>query len=101
MRFDPEAVQAAQAYGHTLLFREELPALNLASVLPEGKPLYLSINVDVLDPALLPATSSPEPDGLSFSEVVQIIQQVAQRNTPVGVDLVELTPHLDPSGTAH
>ncbi|MEN3001901.1 MAG: arginase family protein [Armatimonadota bacterium] len=100
VRFDAEAVQVAQAYGHTLLFREELPALDLASVLPEGKSVYLSIDVDVLDPALLPATSSPEPDGLSFSEMVQIIQQVVQRNTLVGVDLVELTPPLDPSGNS-
>lgn len=100
VRFDPEAVQAAQARGHTLIFREDMHAIDLAHALPEGKPVYLSIDVDALDPALLPATSSPEPDGLSFSEATQIIQQVALRNLLVGADFVELTPHLDPSGNS-
>ncbi|GBC92046.1 Guanidinobutyrase [bacterium HR15] len=100
VRFDPEAVQAAQARGHTQVFREEWATLNPAEILPTGQRVYLSMDVDVLDPALLPATSSPEPDGLSFREAAQIIQWVAQHNTLVGVDLVELTPHLDPSGNS-
>ncbi|MCS7065105.1 MAG: arginase family protein, partial [Fimbriimonadales bacterium] len=100
VRFDPEAVQAAQARGHTLLLREDLPVLDPTSTLPEGKLVYLSIDVDALDPTLLPATSSPEPDGLSFSETARLIQLIAQRNMLVGVDLVELTPHLDPSGNS-
>jgi len=100
VRFDAEAVQTAQTRGHTLLFREELRGIDLAETLPVGKPVYLSLDVDALDPALMPATSSPEPDGLSFGETAQIIQQVARHNTLVGVDLVELTPSLDPSGNS-
>jgi len=100
VRFDAEAVQAAQARGHTLLFREEVPRTDLMEVLPGGRSVYLSIDVDALDPALLPATSSPEPDGLSFGEAAQLIQLIAQRNMLVGVDLVELAPSLDPSGNS-
>ncbi len=100
VRFDAEAVQTARARGHTLLFREQLEGLDLATVLPQGKSVYLSIDVDALEPALMPATSSPEPDGLSFRETAQIIALVAQRNTLVGADLVELTPQLDPSGNS-
>ncbi len=100
VRFDPEAVQAAQARGHTLLFCDEWRQQPSPDALPAGKPVYLSLDVDALDPAVLPATSSPEPDGLSFGEVAQIIQLVARRNTLLGADLVELTPALDPSGNS-
>lgn len=99
VRFDPEAVRSAQKRGHTLIFREDLR--NETTVpLPQGKPVYLSIDVDALDPAVFPATSSPEPDGLHFHEVIALIHQTAQQNTLIGVDLVEMTPHLDPTGNS-
>ena len=100
VRFDPEAVQAAQARGHTLLFCDEWRANRPFDALPQGKSVYLSLDVDALDPAILPATSSPEPEGLRFGEVAQIIQHVAQHNTLVGADLVELNPMLDPTGNS-
>lgn len=100
VRFDQEAVEAARARGHCLVFREDLASPDWAEDLPCGKPVYLSFDVDALDPAILPATSSPEPDGLTFSEAVAIVRRVAEANRVVGVDLVELTPHLDPSGNS-
>ncbi len=96
VRFDPEAVAHAQARRHTLVFREEANS----APLPQGKPVYLSIDVDAFDPALMPATSSPEPEGLTYAEVVQIIERVARQNTIVGIDLVEMVPSLDPTGNS-
>ncbi len=96
VRFDPEAFASAQARGHTLVFREQLAEASL----PEGKQVYLSIDVDALDPALFPATSSPEPDGLTYAEVAHLIQRIAHANTLVGVDLVEIVPSLDPTGNS-
>ncbi len=96
VRFDPEAVQAARARGHTLVFREALRE-GQPLPLPSGKPVYLSIDADALDPTLLPAVNSPEPDGLSFHEAVQIIAEIIRQNTLVGADFVELTPTLDPT----
>lgn len=100
LRFDPEAVAAARARGHTLIPVEEV-ADDLAGVLarlPMGKHVYLSVDADALDPAVLPGTSSPEPDGLSYGQAMRVLAETARRNTVVGLDLVELAPNLDPTG---
>jgi agmatinase len=101
LRADAEAVQAAKACGHTLIATWQMA--DLAAVvarLPQGQNVYLSFDVDVLDPGFFPATSSPEPDGLSFATAMALIAATAQRNTVLGFDLVELTPNLDPSGNS-
>ncbi len=100
VRFDREAVDAAIKRGHRLVFREDLFDADIETFLPEGKPVYLSFDVDALDPSVFPATSSPEADGLSFREVVSIIQATAARNFLVGVDVVEMTPSLDVNGNS-
>ncbi|MPY66422.1 agmatinase [Deinococcus sp. SDU3-2] len=100
LRFDPEAVATARARGHTLIPMEDV-ASDLAGVLarlPTGKNVYLSVDADALDPAVLPGTSSPEPDGLSYGQAMRVLAETARRNTVVGLDLVELAPNLDPTG---
>jgi len=100
LRFDPEAVAAARQRGHVLIAMTDLES-NLSAVLdalPTGKSVYLSVDVDGLDPAVLPGTSSPEPDGLSYALAMQLIRAVTARNSLVGLDVVELAPNLDPSG---
>ncbi|GMA15493.1 agmatinase (plasmid) [Deinococcus metallilatus] len=100
LRFDPEAVRAARERGHTLIPMPEVTA-DLAGVLealPSGKNVYLSVDADAFDPAVLPGTSSPEPDGLTYAQAMALIRAAARRNTVVGLDLVELAPNLDPSG---
>jgi len=54
------------------------------------KNVYLSIDFDILDPKLLPAVGNPEPDGLEFREVMDIVKEVAPNL--VAVDFVEFTP---------
>ncbi len=54
------------------------------------KNVYLSIDFDILDPKIMPAVGNPEPDGLEFAEVVDIIKQAAPNL--VAVDFVEFTP---------
>lgn len=100
LRFDPEAVAAARARGHTLIPVEDLAA-DLAGVLtrlPAGKNVYISVDADALDPAVLPGTSSPEPDGLTYGQAMRVLAETTRRNTVVGLDLVELAPNLDPTG---
>lgn len=58
---------------------------------PSG-PVYLTIDVDVLDPAVMPATGTPEPDGLSWAEACSLIERLAQARRIVGLDLVEFAP---------
>lgn len=58
----------------------------------KGKNVYLSIDVDVFDPSEAPGVSTPEPDGLTFSEVKEIIKTICNSAVIKGIDLVEVTP---------
>ena len=100
LRFDEEAVNAARARGHTLVTagRVHEGGAAAAAALPAGRRLYISLDVDVLDPAELPGTSSPEPGGLSFRQLVALLARAVADNDVVGIDLMELAPELDPSG---
>jgi len=62
-----------------------------------GRPVYLSIDVDVLDPAYAPGTGCPEPGGVSFSELEDFLHGLADLSV-VALDVVEVSPRLDPSG---
>ena len=100
LRFDPEAVAAARARGHTLIPMDDVTA-DLAGVLerlPQGQNVYFSVDVDGFDPAVIPGTSSPEPDGLTYAQGMAVLAAAAARNTVVGLDLVELAPNFDPTG---
>jgi agmatinase len=54
--------------------------------------VYISIDVDGLDPAIMPATGTPEPGGLSWLEMTRLLRAIAERRHVVGCDLVELSP---------
>ena len=58
-------------------------------------PVYLSLDLDVLDPAFIPGIAHPEPGGLSVRDVVTMLQRLEAK--VVGADLVELNPARDPS----
>jgi agmatinase len=67
------------------------------SLAAEGRPVYLTIDVDGIDPADIPGTGTPEPDGLRFGWVEDAIVELG-RGRLLGADLVELAPGLDPTG---
>ena len=54
--------------------------------------IYITIDMDVFDPAVMPATGTPEPNGLSWHDVTALIKNVAQKSRIVGFDVVELAP---------
>ena len=54
--------------------------------------VYVSIDVDGMDPAIMPATGTPEPGGLSWREITGLLRAVAERRTVVAADIVELAP---------
>lgn len=56
---------------------------------------YISIDIDVLDPSIAPGTGSPEPEGLSLSQLKKILEYTAQETEVIGFDLVEVNPLLD------
>ena len=57
-----------------------------------ASPIYLSIDVDGLDPSVIPATGTPEPGGLMWGEVMAIVKTICLNHTVVGADVVELSP---------
>jgi agmatinase len=63
---------------------------------PAEGPVYVSIDLDVIDPAFAPGVSHPEPGGLSTRDVIGFLHRL--RGRVVGADLVELNPARDPSG---
>jgi agmatinase len=54
--------------------------------------VYVTIDVDGFDPAIMPATGTPEPGGLSWHEGLALLRRVIERRTVVGCDIVELSP---------
>ncbi|CCV63725.1 Putative agmatinase [Alteracholeplasma palmae J233] len=63
-------------------------------------PVYITIDLDVLDPAVFPGTGTPEAGGMQYKELLWAIDQFEKLNHIVGADIVELAPMLDPSGAS-
>jgi agmatinase len=67
----------------------------LRDMLPSRKHVYVSFDVDVMDPGIAPGTGTPEVGGLSFEQARAFLEIVCQNNAVVGFDVVELNPMLD------
>lgn len=65
----------------------------------KGKPVYFTLDLDVLDPSVFPGTGTPEPGGVSFMELLDAIQTVSELFI-VGCDINELSPIYDQSGSS-
>ncbi len=83
------------------LIQEKFTAHTIDSAVTDlaGKPVYLTVDLDVLDPSQLPGTGTPEAGGLSFETLRSALMKVANLNI-VGVDVNELNPMLDPTGAS-
>jgi len=67
----------------------------------KDKPVYITIDLDVLDPAVFPGTGTPEPGGMQYKDLLWAFDQFEKLNHIVGADIVELSPYLDPSGASN
>ena len=65
---------------------------------PAGTPVYLTVDLDVLDPSEFPGTGTPEAGGVRFTELLAALRDVLTRFNVVAFDNVELSPPLDPTG---
>jgi agmatinase len=75
---------------------EELATRGLNAVdLPSGFPedVYVSFDVDGLDPSVMPATGTPVPGGLGFWQAIHLVEHALEGRRMVGCDVVELAPH--------
>ena len=54
--------------------------------------VFLTVDIDVLDPAFAPGTGTPEPGGMTAAELLWAVREVAMRLDVVGTDMVEVVP---------
>lgn len=88
----------AFARRHTNLFIHEITA-PLKDTIPglKGRPVYISLDIDVVDPAFAPGTGTAEPGGCDVREIIKAVHLLGDLNV-VGFDLVEVSPVYDQSG---
>jgi len=85
--------------------REEMRAARALGSLSEvgdtlrraaGRPVYLTVDLDILDPAIAPGVGAPEPGGFTFDECITLISELSSLRV-IGFDVVELSPPYDPT----
>ena len=86
--------------GHTNLRPFTFAGLSDAIAAVKGRPVYLTIDLDVLDPSVFPGTGTPEAGGVNFIELMKAALSVIHGCRIVACDMVELSPPLDASGAS-
>ena len=66
-----------------------------------GSAVYISVDVDVFDPSIMAAVGTPEPGGMSWQQVLDIVKLVTQKKNVVGFDVVELCPQEGPDACSY
>ena len=86
--------------GHVTMHPFDLNGLEDAIEALKGKPVYFTVDLDVLDPSVFPGTGTPEAGGGSFKELLDAIIKVCEGCNVIGCDVNELSPHYDQSGVS-
>ena len=92
----------ARNMGADILSVRQVRALGNAAVLariPRGARIYVTIDIDGFCPSIAPGTGTPSHGGFLYYEVLELLQGLAQAHEVVGIDLVEVAPDYDPSGS--
>ncbi len=89
----------AEKGGHTFINRFGYDKLDDVIEQIKDRPVYVTIDLDILDPSVFPGTGTPEPGGISFTDMLNILKSISSLNI-VGADLVELSPDYDPTGVS-
>ncbi|MGK5641263.1 agmatinase [Streptomyces sp. URMC 126] len=99
----PDSLDYARGHGVRVVTADEFAELGVggtADLIRErvgGRPVYVSVDVDVVDPAFAPGTGTPAPGGLSSREVLALLRCVGDLR-PVGFDVMEVSPLYDHGG---
>lgn len=97
-----EGYEAARAMGSDILSVRQARRLGAEGVLariPEGVRYYVTIDIDGFDPSIAPGTGTPSHGGFLYYEVLELLAGLARRGEVVGIDLVEVAPDYDHTGT--
>ena len=85
--------------GHTYINKFNFDTLDEIVEKIKDKPVYFSVDLDVLDPSIMSGTGTTEAGGVTFNELINAIKQVSTLDI-IGADIVELSPHYDHSGVS-
>lgn len=97
---DEEAMANARKARTTIITAEQIHRSGIERVLaqiPASESIYITFDVDVMDPTLAPGTGTLEPDGLNFSEIDGLLKGVTSKGRLIGMDIVEVNPMRDGS----
>ena len=97
-----EGYTYAREHGSDILSVRQIRKLGTDAVLariPAGKRYYLSIDIDGFDPSIAPGTGTPSHGGFIYYEVLELIAGLAKQGDIVGIDLVEVAPDYDHTGS--
>jgi agmatinase len=70
----------------------------VVSQIPEGENIYVTFDIDALDPSVAPGTGTPEPGGFTYLQMREMLTALPRKGKIVGFDLVEVNPLYDPAG---
>ncbi len=85
---------------HTFMSRFNLSGIEETIEMLKGKPVYFSLDLDILDPSVFPGTGTPEPGGISFVQLHDAVVKIGNLLNIVGADINELAPNYDISGSS-
>jgi agmatinase len=85
--------KAIESHSAKKLCAENIQQIELAKGLPND--VYITIDVDGLDPSVIPATGTPVPGGLGWYQTLNILESVVRQKNVIGFDVVELAPGKD------
>lgn len=97
-----EGYEDARSMGSDILSVRQFRKLGVEGVLeriPAGKRYYVTIDIDGFDPSIAPGTGTPSHGGFTYYEGLELLDGLTTRGTVVGVDLVEVAPDYDHSGS--
>ncbi|PWR03128.1 arginase [Meridianimarinicoccus roseus] len=97
-----DGYDAARAMGSDILSVRQVRRLGTQAVLdriPPGATVYLTLDIDGFCPSIAPGTGTPSHGGFLYYEVLELLQGIARRHPVAGIDLVEVAPDYDPTGS--
>ena len=97
-----EGYEAARAMGSDIISVRQARALGPSSLvarLPKAAALYITIDIDAFCPSIASGTGTPSHGGFLYYEVLEVLQEVSKTQRIIGIDLVEVAPDYDPSGS--
>ena len=93
-----ERTEFAFAKEHTVMSPFDLSGVDNTVEALRGKNVYLTIDMDVLDPSEFPGTGTPEAGGARYNELLAALEKITSQLNIVALDMNELSPTYDPSG---